>query len=324
MPSPLAESWPARPRREPSLADLFAQSQPGYGFGGTVAQWLTSPLPRVQYDEGGRAYYEGQPVVPRTLSLSEQLAELGQWAGFTLMGRGSFKEPPFSQVMREGKPLRVGRGVPTDYVLENPAKWEQAALKGPAAYHTESFPTASGYAEKKLMTDPAKLQHMAMKLEEAEADLRAARAEGPRVPTRTLEERIARLKESIDIERRRAPNVRLSYLDLPRVHDLDVGAFTPTQLQRVAEQLAREGQSRVANELRALARQSAERPPPVTWQTLSNLLSEAQASDIVKRMGYHGMTHIGGARTANEPHRVWLNFYPEREHPGFTPLRNLP
>lgn len=43
-------------------------------------------------------------------------------------------------------------------------------------------------------------------------------------------------------------------------------------------------------------------------------LGKAGLNSALQRIGYDGITHIGGARTGNDPHRVWIAFNPSQVH----------
>jgi len=47
------------------------------------------------------------------------------------------------------------------------------------------------------------------------------------------------------------------------------------------------------------------------------LLGKDGVNQALQSLGYDGITHIGGARTGNAPHRVWIAFKPEQVHSPF-------
>lgn len=50
----------------------------------------------------------------------------------------------------------------------------------------------------------------------------------------------------------------------------------------------------------------------------ADFVGKAGLNRALQDIGYDGITHIGGARTGNDPHRVWIAFDPRQVHPYFS------
>lgn len=275
----------------------------------------------------------GQPLpASEPATLWDRLGAVASFAGNAIMGRGGFNAPPFSKVMEKGQPKRVYRGTPQAYAVEDPAKWNPQALYGPGAYFTESPEVASGYTQTRRSAPLASTQEVAHMEHAANEYRRMVKGEIPmatgydtesaKAMVGLYEKRLAEVERSMP-----APNVRASYLDITKPFDLDKGRLPVQDVRQIALDLWNEGRAQGVSldDMRALASRFGDKSRlRLTYDQLATMVSPHRATQILRRMGYDGLTHIGGGRTQTKPHRVWIAFTPRQEYGGFTPLEQLP
>lgn len=307
------------------LAKKFADW--GQILGGAIYDTAMTPLPKVQTDEGGRRLRTTwanprvattEPVETGPASGWDRLRELADYASMAMLGRGGFHHEPFSKVMEGGKPKRVYRGTTAGYDVEDPMRWDRNALYGPGGYFTESPEVASGYSKAHNL---ASLPH----LEQEAAFWREMVAKS--TTPRQLDENRYRLKGYEDLiaeANRSASNVRASYLDIINPFDADAATIPVAPLKnRVLESRKAYG-GQVDPSLERLVGRLDMRTLPLEYGELKDLAGGSWANNFLRRLGYDGITHIGGGRTNTSPHRVWITFSPDQEFSGFTPLKDLP
>lgn len=114
-----------------------------------------------------------------------------------------------------------------------------------------------------------------------------------------------------------APNVRLALLDIRRPFDMDA-PVSPEESMRIAQAMLEYhadtfpmgdiGRQQMVQSFAAFANTGFSRGGQLFDFFARQGLSIHGANLGLRRAGYDGITHIGGARTGNDPHRVWIAF----------------
>lgn len=215
-----------------------------------------------------------------------------------------------------GYPLRVYHGTAADFSEFDPMALDGDALFGPALYHTEDPSIASGHAAR---TDDLVAMQFA--------------PEGPLYP-----------------------NIRPALLDIKNPFNADQNFTQPEShaiVDRLEQLLPEFNWNRARDTISdpASSFSTSTRTPSTTltgeelYNTLASVnpvesvpgpvrqiaglefpvrmnLGKSGLNNALQSIGYDGITHIGGARTGNAPHRVWIALAPAQVHPYFAP-RNL-
>ena len=213
---------------------------------------------------------------------------------------------------------------PNRQPVYDPAKW--AAYWRDRVAELNSNTDLGGSLRRSLIAD-AKRQ---LKSSEAEIAEQA----------RTLPGKLQKAQEQVDFWQRQtnrveaellalereAPNVRVNYLDIINPFDADTGTIAVKPLLKlVKESLRAAGRNPDPNLTRLRDRLSGWTVPEgVTYEMVKDLVGGRWANNFLKRMGYDGITHTGGIISGGQRHRVWINFDPKQEHPGYTPMEQLP
>ena len=172
------------------------------------------------------------------------------------------------------EPTRVYHGSKHAFTELDPAKADPAALYGPGHYFTENPDVAAGYAGKPLQVN-------------YDAWVAAGReAETPR------------------------PNIRPAHLDVRNPFDIEA-KITPGEVRRLFED-AGHPIAEFSENLDQMIKGSNLTGEGVYGSLLAHFGSKSVVNDFLREAGYDGITHIGGARTGTQPHRVWIAFDPKQ------------
>jgi len=268
------------------LQDWFSQS--GATAGRAAAQATT---PRTGSSILG-ALLEGpsqpQPVQAGDMKGLYPMWEVRQMARYPA-ALGSLVSSPFSAVMQGGKPTRVYHGTPKTFEQFATEHADPNGLYGPGFYFTENPQIASGYAAQK----------------------------------------------GVPRSRSASPNVRPAYLDIIKPFDADAQVNPKelaAKLAQLAETLPRGGHegAGMAGLAQDIAKMAGEWGVKPTWsgaefyRLAAHALGKEGATDMLKRLGYDGITHVGGKISGGEPHRVWIAFDPKQIVSAFTAHGELP
>lgn len=264
--------------------------------------------------------------------------------GFASVTRGPAHLLDSKVAAVDGTPLRVFHGTQASFEDFDPTKLDEDALFGPGIYHTESTSIADGYAGDFATTwidgGHAQAQQVLQALPTAtqEADqilfYRAlnqtylAYGIDP-APFQQLGIDITGLLKPAS-----NPNVRPAFLDIKNPLDID-GHVDPYEFDRIMSYLEKEypDSGPEASINYSEVRQQFQDGEIRTGGDLYHALSggeitypgdslKASFNAILRELGYDGITHIGGIRTGNAPHRVWIAFDPSQVHPAYAP-KNL-
>lgn len=219
-----------------------------------------------------------------------------------------------------GTPLIVYHGTGMDYEAIDPTKLSPESLFGPGFYTTENPEIASGYA----------------------GEMRAPVPPGTEIPGPWG------TQIGIAPDPGNFPNVKPLRLNIQNPFDIDK-TYTITELDQIVSQL----KAKVPGYNWSAARNIVGGPENGGWgppqemvgEQIYNALTTASTTERIQevptgaqqrywgdvpkphdiagkpglnialqQIGYDGITHIGGGRTNNAPHRVWIAFRPEQVH----------
>jgi hypothetical protein len=205
---------------------------------------------------------------------------------------------PLTKVMSGGRATQVYHGTPSVFDQFKKGANDPDSLYGPGFYFTENPKIASGYA--KTQDTAAVGKSLGRFWTKEDADALAAKNDDAIV-------RVGPDDYWHVYERTSAPNVRPAHLDITKPFEIEAKA-DPTVLKWIQGKvsdgtldslLGGVGQSR------KLADGTNER----LYTVLHRLAGDKEKANVVLRsLGFDGITHIGGGRTGNAPHRVWIAF----------------
>ena len=117
---------------------------------------------------------------------------------------------------------------------------------------------------------------------------------------------------------REGPHVRPTYADLKKPFDINA-PFDATAVNTALEGLPKKDAARIIEGTRLAINQSGAK---LTNSTFYEGLIQAfggkeQANAYLQKLGYDGITHVGGAIMGGEPHQVYIAFSPEQVYPSF-------
>lgn len=206
-----------------------------------------------------------------------------------------------------GNALRVYHGTYAQFGDFDPTKADPDALYGPGLYHTEDPEIATGYA--------------------------GELGGGKSLPT----------GEVIPA----SPNIRPTFLDIKNPFEIEKDwsaeewnqlidkmenkfpEFRWDETRESLQRLSTEGKIN-SNAMYYILNMSSLKPEirfqgpeyqPGNWLSFppgERILGKQGLNQILKEIGYDGITHIGGAITGSKPHRVWIAFDPSQIHPPWS------
>lgn len=239
-----------------------------------------------------------------------------------------------------GKPLRVYHGTSASFEGFDPAALDQDALFGPGIYHTESPEIASGYAGGGANPAVVDSYNEQLAINEQMMTQNADRPE----QLAALQQQRETIQGMLADAHKETPNVRPALLDIKNPFDID-HQYTPADRDSITFALERllpdynwnlvrdenanleannnklSGEEFYHNLSQAKRTVLAQGPSQSLGDWLDvpvdPFLGKSGLNYALQRIGYDGITHIGGARTGNPPHRVWIAFDPAQVHPPF-------
>ena len=232
-----------------------------------------------------------------------------------------------SKVMRDGKPIVVYHGTAHGgFATFDKTKVDKDALYGPGFYFTEDKEVAESYTQKdepapKPLISPLNVEaelHRRIDATSAEDVARAHVEHAGRLPEGDIGTVRRNLKTTaqfwknttlshwkrhgIDVsgvlEDTAKPETKTVYLNIRKPFDVDKDTVTPESIGRVDPALLQ--WSRTAAERDTFTYDQL----PKDWGNKKN--------ELLQRLGYDGITHIGGTVTGGKPHRVWIAFDPNQ------------
>jgi hypothetical protein len=270
--------------------------------------------------------------------------------------RGNLGPPPVNaqgevlpeSVVRgpQGQLQRLYHGTPSKYADFSMEHMDPQGLYGPGVYMTESADIAGGspaevargymgYASKGYQPDTP--QWVAQlrdgwrdQLHQRQAALAKLEQEArlPGRPAARDAQRLQRMRYDVEeaqlqlegAERdlvqslSEGPHIRPVYADLKRPFDME-GSLSKAQAQTLLEAVGYSEPSIVRFTGRYGRRGI---PSKDVYQQMSYQAGEKQgANQALQEAGYDGITHMGGAVTGGQPHRVYIAFSPEQVYPSF-------
>jgi hypothetical protein len=221
--------------------------------------------------------------------------------GLTAVSRGPSHIIGSKVAAADGRPLRVYHGTGLDFEEFDPSRADGEALFGPGLYHTENIQIAEGYAG-------------------YEPGASFGPGGGVLIP--------GPFGSPVEVAPRPA-NIRPAFLDIKRPFNVDQKFSAPEATKFIEEMIAvYDAPGSVARDLeipdmRRIVDFVNSEPEPQSGEELYSRLIDAlggkrAVNEALELAGYDGITHIGGARTGNDPHRVWIAFKPEQVHMPWT------
>jgi len=113
-----------------------------------------------------------------------------------------------------------------------------------------------------------------------------------------------------------SPNIRPVYADLKRPFDMEqllgvdeAKGFVDTILEDIGNVKSKRLIDQVASGGQLQGKQ--------LYNILTDVFEKNEVNKRLQRLGYDGITHMGGAVTGGQPHRVYIAFSPEQVYPSF-------
>lgn len=243
--------------------------------------------------------YVGGSVIKRLIGMKGAAAEANAGRE-ALLAKGAMPSEvamATKAVDETGSPARMYHGANRAFDAYDLAKADPNGLYGPGIYTTDSPKVASGYAsghdgwkqavryqEEKV---EAALQHgrnsSGQNVEEAQRELAEYLAEFPEPPPSNVRTQYLDARNPLDLERQYA--------------HAEADAFAKL-LPPANEPHLYPGQAPTGEQLYGMAHQA--------------LGDKASVNQALRNAGFDAITHIGGARTGTDQHRVWIALHPNQ------------
>ncbi|HJW11389.1 MAG TPA: hypothetical protein VJ598_06370, partial [Albitalea sp.] len=256
----------------------------------SAAEWEEDKHPR---DAHGRfAESEGEAQTRLTPSQRERLA------GTKVVGP-------------TGAPRMVYHGTTRAFEDFTPEHADPEALFGPGFYFTEDPEVASGYTQGTGELAKARERETTLETENVTLEKTIARmreANDPALPK--MEEWLVHNRaELAALQTTERPQVRPAFLAIAHPFDADTDRLTPKQLATLGWPTT--GRTDDGEELRGHA-------GDLLWLVEHQQGVAALFPEALQKLGYDGITHIGGKLTGGQAHRVWIAFRPTQVVSAFS------
>lgn len=205
-------------------------------------------------------------------------------------------------VDQQGRPLPVFHGTTVSFCDFSTDLVDKNALYGPGLYFTEDPEIASGYATavdkiKKSFLDEEMLRDFL----EDNPNLVLMNQKTEKNPGRPpIIPSYNEIQAEFFDSSKSKPNVHAVYLDIRNPFDMERTKLSPQQLKEV-------GWERYYGAYRG-----------IKGIIENNPMHAQNLPEILKRLGFDGITHQGGEVTGGKAHRVWIAFAPSQVHPAYT------